>query len=304
MRKPIYRHLANLKWRNYKRQVLMQRITQMNVVPDVLPAIDPTVSTVLSFGKHKVPHGEFVLASTSERAPSLEIQSYEKGEKLVSIAVVTPDVPNVEKDGFDYRCHFLAANVRIDPTRPHVQLRRLSRKNNIIQDWSPPYSQKGAPYQRLAVFILEQPSSIGDASTANADPVSELAGADSSTSETPVASDQATSETPSEAPTSTETSTTAPTPEPTPSNTLIHEHLPIDEIKQDPRYTTSEDFRLRSFVTKYRLKPIGVDLFRSQWDETTADVMKRNGIVGHDVEFKRKRVDPLPYQRLKGERYR
>lgn len=300
MRKPIYRHLADLKWRNYERQVLMQRITQMNVVPDVLPAIDPTVSTAISFGKHKVPHGEFVLASTSEKAPSLNIQSYEKGGKLVSIAVVTPDVPNVEKDGFDYRCHFLAANVRIDPTRPHVQLRRLSKKTNIIQDWSPPYSQKGAPYQRLAVFILEQPSSIRDASAADADPVSELAGADSSTSDPPVPSEQATSETSS----TSETTTTAPTSEPTPSNTPIPESLPIDEIQQDPRYTTSEDFRLRSFVSKYRLKPIGVDLFRSQWDETTADVMKRNGIVGHDVEFKRKRVDPLPYQRLKGERYR
>jgi large subunit ribosomal protein L35 len=32
--------------------------------------------------------------------------------------------------------------------------------------------------------------------------------------------------------------------------------------------------------------------------------MKRAGIIGHDIEFKRKRVEPLPYKRLKEERYR
>ena len=43
MNKPIYRHLADLKWRSHSRQILMQRINQMDVVPDILPAVDPTV---------------------------------------------------------------------------------------------------------------------------------------------------------------------------------------------------------------------------------------------------------------------
>lgn len=340
MNKPIYRHLSDLKWRSHKREILMQRIKQMNVVPDVLPAVDPTVSTTLSFHRNKVAHGDFVLASSSEKPPVLEIQSYEKGSKLVTIAVVTPDTPNVEKDGFDYRCHFLAVNILIDPTHPIVDLAKLSKKNSIVQAWYPPHSQKGAPYQRLAVFVLEQAASLpadGSAGAGLENTVSQARSArrgafdapGMTQDKTPSAGGMATADIPPSKASSEETqagaasATTTPS-EPPPSetatpasdkssnlstlpldpNTPIHERLDIDAIKQDARYTTRENFILRSFATKYRLRPIGVDLFRTQWDVTTANVMRRNGIVGHDVEFKRKRVDPLPYQRLKSERYR
>lgn len=266
----------------------MQRVTQMNVVPDVLPAIDPTVSTRLSFGTSKVQHGDHVLAAISEKPPQLDIQLYEKGPKLVTIAVVTPDVPNVKKDGFDYRCHFLAANVMITPAQPTVNLAALDT-SNVIHKWTPPYSQKGAPYQRLAVFILEQPSSIpssgtGGDKTPAGDALREASSSDRSTpASSPFVDSHLATNDPNE-----------PAPE----------RLDISAIKRDPRYSSRQNFILRSFATKYRLKPIGVDLFRTLWDETTADVMRRNGIVGHDVEFKRKRVDPLPYKRLKSERYR
>lgn len=332
MSKPIYRHLSDLKWRSHKRMVLMQRIEQMKVVPDVLPAIDPKVSTKLTFGKTNIPHGDFVLAQTSEKPPRLEIQSYEKGRKLVSIAVVTPDVPNVEKDGFDYRCHFLAVNVPISPTKPIVDLGKLSRETQVIQPWLPPYSQKGAPYQRLAVVILEQPSSV-PASTEAAQNVSEATSSDLVESETAdvkdalveASSEQASSAEMSsaEAP-STKPSTAAPDtigaaageaakPAPNvkkPPSESVAPYTPVPErlnpfaIKDDARYTTRQNFILLSFATKYRLKPIGVDLFRAQWDETTGRIMRKHKIVGSDVEFKRKRVDPLPYQRLKGSRFR
>jgi large subunit ribosomal protein L35 len=121
MNKPIYRHLAHAQWCQYKRKVLVQRLTQMNAVPDVLPSIDPSVSTILRFGRKKVPHGDFVLSRISEVAPNLTIQPYDAGERLVSIAIVNPDVPDVEKDGFEYRCHFLASNIRLSPTETEVR---------------------------------------------------------------------------------------------------------------------------------------------------------------------------------------
>lgn len=122
MSKPIYRYLADKQWRSYKRNVLMQRITQMSVVPDVLPTIDPTFSVALSFRQRAVQHGDFVDSRVSESPPHLRIQKYKKGEVLVTVAVVNADVPNVEKDGFDYRCHFLAGNVRLSPTDTSVSL--------------------------------------------------------------------------------------------------------------------------------------------------------------------------------------
>ena len=237
MNKPIYRYLADRQWREYKRKLLVQRITQMDVVPDVLPAIDPTVSVDLAFGRRNVQPGEFVDSRVSEIPASLEIQPYTKGERLVTIAIVNPDVPNVSKDGFDYRCHFLASNIKVSPTQTSVSLKALSQQSQVILPWLPAYTQKGAPYSRMSVFVLEQTG--GE----------------------------------------------------------------VDVVAGRERYQR-QGFILRSFVDKLRLKPVGANLYRSQYDEGTAGVMQRAGIPGHNVEFKRMKVEPLPYKKIPGSRYR
>lgn len=250
MTKPIYRHLADLKWRSYKRKILVQRITQMNVVPDVLPAVDPIYANTISFGPRskKIQHGDFVLSTLSEQAPTLHIQPFDKGKRLVTIAVVNPDVPDVEKDAFGARCHFLACNIEISPTDTLVKLGDLNTSTQVIQPWLPAFAQKGTPYQRMSIFILQQPASD--------------------------------------------------------DTTTVSQTLDVPAIKEAGKYTERQSFLLRSFVDKYALKPVGVDLFRTLWDEGTADVMQRAGIVGWNVEFKRMKVEPLPYKRKSGERYR
>ena len=252
MNKPIYRHLADNKWRSYKRQVIMQRLTQMNVVPDVMPTIDPVVSTQLMFGRRKVQHGEIVDSRVSELAPTIKIQPYDQGERLYTIAVIDPDVPNVEKDGYDFRCHYLASNIRISPTETIVRLGELSDESQVILPWLAPYSQKGLPYQRLALVIMEQPAREAAADT------------------------------------------TGPR----------SQEVDVATIKAAKRYTKRHNFILRSFAQYQKLTPVGADLFRTAYDEGTAGVMERAGVPGGNVEFKRKKVEPLPYQRLKGSRYR
>ncbi|KAK5010927.1 hypothetical protein LTR28_006863 [Elasticomyces elasticus] len=252
LNKPIYRFLADRKWRSYARKLLVQRITQMNVIPDILPHITdfPTASVDLSFGRHDVQPGAFVLSEISEKYCKLNVQVYDKGERMVTIVVVNPDLPNVEKDGFDYRCHFLAANVPVNPTSgsiPFSFLRSLGSESGkdsqvetpqIILPYLPSYAQKGAPYQRMAVFVLQQPDGV----------------------------------------------------------TL--------DVAGIATRAKRENFILRSFIDRHKLKPIGVNMWRTKWDDSTAGVMERAGIEGSDVEFKRKKIEPLPYKKLDGERYR
>ncbi|KAK4989146.1 mitochondrial 54S ribosomal protein YmL35 [Elasticomyces elasticus] len=252
LNKPIYRFLADRKWRSYARKLLVQRITQMNVIPDILPHITdfPTASVDLSFGRHDVQPGAFVLSEISEKYCKLNVQVYEKGERMVTIVVVNPDVPNVEKDGFDYRCHFLAANIPVNPTSgsiPFSFLRSLGSEGGqdgqvetpqIILPYLPSYAQKGAPYQRMTVFVLQQLEGVT---------------------------------------------------------------LDVADIATRAK---RENFILRSFIDRHRLTPIGVNMWRTKWDESTAGVMERAGIEGSDVEFKRKKIEPLPYKKLDGERYR
>ena len=240
MTRPIYRFLADRQWRQQRRLILMQRINQMHVVPDAIPYIDPTAEVELAFGRRKVQPGDFVDSQLSEAPPRLDVQVFDKGERLISIIVVDLDVPNVETDSFDSRCHFLAVNIPVSPVSSSVSLSGLSEGTQIIRPWLPPHAQKGSPYHRLAVLIYEQNSG---------------------------------------------------------------KKWEVDEIEKLATRGNSK-FKLRSFTRNYQDQPIGVQLFRTIWDENTAAVMQRAGIEGANIELKRKKPEKLPYKKKDGERYR
>lgn len=240
MNKPIYRHLANLKWRKYKRLVLEQRITQLAVVPDFLPSLDIVADIDLGFGRKIVAPGDFVDSSISEKMPRLNVQTFTPGEKLVTVVVVDADVPLPAEDGFTYRCHFIASNIAISPTQTSIPLQRIEHEDAKTEDpagkkialpWNAPWAHKGAPYHRLAVFVLEQKDA---------------------------------------------------------------QKLDVTKLSQIKR----DGFILRSFVDTHKLHPIAATLFRTKWDDSMAGVMERAGLGDQiNVEFKRKRIEPLPYKR-------
>jgi len=235
MNKPIYRLLADRKWREYKRPLVVQRINQLAVVPDVLPHFEPTAEVQLAFRRRKVQPGEYVDSRVSEFPARLKVQVFDKGERLVSVVVVDSDVPNVENDHFNTRCHYLAANIPISPTQDSLPLSKADSTSQLVLPWLPPFAQKGSPYHRYSVWVLEQK----------------------------------------------------------PGQTL--DPVALKEKAQRDR------FSLRSFVDRYGVKPIGIGLFRSQWDEGTKGVMQRANIEGWDIEFKRKRIPALkPKQKPRG----
>lgn len=157
MRRPIFRHLAEQKWRSYKRKLEVQRIEQMHVVPDVLPQIDLTAEVDLLFGRRFVQPGSFVESLSSESPPRLHVQVFNQGERLVSILVIDPDVPDLESDAFTSRLHFLAINLSLSPDSPKIDLPSLiaGEHESVITPWLPPTAQKGAPYHRLTLLVLE-----------------------------------------------------------------------------------------------------------------------------------------------------
>lgn len=239
MSKPIYRYFADQKWREYPRKIIVQRITQMKVIPDVLAHCDPTVDTKLYYGRKPIRAGDFLSSQVTVAPPTkLEVQMFERGQKLVTIAVADPDVPNVEKDSFDSRIHYLAINIPISAVSPEIVLSELSPETQVVLPWLPPVVQKGDNYHRLSVFIMEQ-----------------------------------------------------------------KDGQPLDFAAAKAR-ETSREARLRVIQRRYHLNPIGAHLFRSQWDETTFNVMKEIGFEGADMELYAKKIDPLPYKRRTTRRMR
>ena len=165
MNKPIYRYLAEQKWRKYKRLVLEQRITQLGVIPDLLPALDLAADVDLGFGRKLVAPGDFVSSAISEKMPRLNVQLFTPGDKLVTVVVVDADVPVPETDSFTYRCHLIASNIPLSPTQTSIPLQRIAQEDQKSEDaaakkialpWIAPWAHLGAPYHRLAVFVLEQ----------------------------------------------------------------------------------------------------------------------------------------------------
>ena len=243
MNRPIYRYLADRKWRGYKRKLIMQRMSQMYIVPDMLPHLDPTADVSLGFGRRNVQPGEFVDSRVSEMPARLKVQVFDKGERLVSIAVVDHDVPDERTDSFGSRCHFLAVNIPLSPTNTSIPLSRLKEEEHIVYPWLPPYAEKGAPYHRLAVFVIQQDDDGKGAA------------------------------------------------------------LDIESLRKS--FGEKRDhFRIRNFVDKKSLRPIGMHLFRSKWDEGTDGVVTRAGVEGMNIEFRRKKPEKAPYKKKDGARYR
>jgi large subunit ribosomal protein L35 len=161
MCKPIYRHLADRRWRAMDRKITMQRISQFFIVPDLLPKFEPTADVKLFFRGEKTSPGEMLDSRITEVPPSLRVQVFDKGERLLSVAVVDADVPNPENDAFERRCHFLAANIPWDPTKSSLPLSRVAAAGgDVAVPWLPPFAQKGSPYHRLAIFVLEHKNRV------------------------------------------------------------------------------------------------------------------------------------------------
>ena len=159
MNKPIYRHLAEKKWRDYRRKIQVQRIETMHVVPDVLPECNPVVDITFSFEGQTYTPGDYVLSNASEHAPSLNVQSFAKGERLFTIVAIDPDVPQIDLDKFGTRCHFFATNISITPSQPTVDLANLA-PDQVIFPWLPPSAQKGSPYHRVSIVLLQQHDNV------------------------------------------------------------------------------------------------------------------------------------------------
>ena len=238
MSRPVYRQLARDKWLQMKRKVMIQRLDQMNVVPDLVPFLDPQADISISFGRRNIAPGALVPSIVSTVPPKLDIQLFDKGAKTVSIAIVDPDIPNPEKDGFDFRCHFLAANIPINPTNGRIVLGALDKESQVILPWLPPHAQKGSPWHRLAIFVLQQQEG----------------------------------------------------------------HI-IDAVAAREKEVRM-GFNTRSWISRSKTTILTATLFRNEWDAGTSAVMKRAGLQGEDIEWKRKPGESLPYKKKDGKRYR
>ncbi|KAG6919469.1 hypothetical protein DXG01_005728 [Tephrocybe rancida] len=165
MSDPAHRHLVEQKWRkDGDLDLLMERLHQMHVVPDVLPDIRPMVdvhvtartTAPMRLATKKmhttVVPGEYLLPEQTLKPPRVYANVFHEDTRLYTMLLVDPDVPDEANQSFRTYLHWL---------QPNVPLSASSKGAIPLTDahtpYVPPHPQNGTPYHRYVLLFLPQP---------------------------------------------------------------------------------------------------------------------------------------------------
>ncbi|KAI8367400.1 phosphatidylethanolamine-binding protein [Choanephora cucurbitarum] len=153
MAKPVYRYMRQKQFEKAPKSKLMERLTQMNVIPDLVPLdTDPIVEVNVRLPEGNVEPGVFIQPEQSIERPEIEITNFHTEQRLYTLMLVDPDSPDVENQTYQQRCHWLITNVPLSATSPIV------KEGDSVLDYIPPHPQKGTKYHRYTLIAYEQPN--------------------------------------------------------------------------------------------------------------------------------------------------
>ncbi|KAI9567039.1 phosphatidylethanolamine-binding protein [Boletus coccyginus] len=168
MAKTVDRHIIEQRWRKEGAlDLLMERIHQMHVVPDVVPQFHPSFDLRVSFPEYQtkvtstapkyrfVEPGIYVLPEQTMDPPRLHKDVFHLDERLYTLIMVDPDVPDEANNTYQPFLHWLQPNIPMSATSPSL----ISNINSHTK-YIPPHPQKGTLYHRYTVLLLPQTSLI------------------------------------------------------------------------------------------------------------------------------------------------
>ncbi|KAI9491041.1 phosphatidylethanolamine-binding protein [Zychaea mexicana] len=159
MERPVYRYLRQKQFEKAPRKQLLQRVTQMNVIPDLLPlGLVPTVEVAIQLKGQDgaVEPGVFTKPEQSIEAPKIDVTNFHTDKRLYTILLVDPDSPDVANKTYQQHCHWLITNVPLSATETTVA------GGDTVLDYVPPHPQKGTKYHRYTLIAYEQPNGGSD----------------------------------------------------------------------------------------------------------------------------------------------
>ncbi|KAG1908632.1 phosphatidylethanolamine-binding protein [Suillus fuscotomentosus] len=172
MSKAVDRHLLEQRWRKEGAlDLLMERIHQMKVVPDVLPDIHPSLDLRVNFPKVKsdaglqatvsktvyerVEPGVFLLPEQTVEPPKIYTTVFHPEERLYTLLMIDPDFPDETNKTFQTYLHWLQPNIPLSSVSPS-SVPNLNTHTAYI----PPHPQRGTNYHRYTILLLPQHSRL------------------------------------------------------------------------------------------------------------------------------------------------
>ncbi|TCD61067.1 hypothetical protein EIP91_009071 [Steccherinum ochraceum] len=170
MSKTVYRHLLEQRWREEgELDLLMERIHQMNVVPDMMGSLHPSFDLRVNFPEplpedvrlrtrvrrkyQKVEPGVYLSPEQTRKPPMMYTTVFHTEPRFYTLLMLDLDVPNPETQSFQSYLHWLQPNISLSSSTTSVDLPTTHTK------YIPPHPQKGTPYHRYVLLFAPQTGS-------------------------------------------------------------------------------------------------------------------------------------------------
>ncbi|KAI0656770.1 PEBP-like protein [Cubamyces menziesii] len=170
MSKPIHRHLVEQRWREEgDLDLLMERIYQMSVVPDMLPELHPSFDLRIKYAEpppasnylrtrvkrklKEVEPGIFLVPEQTRRPPEISTTLFHTDTRLYTLLMVDLDVPDPENRSYTTYLHWMRPNIPLSAFTPAPAV-----PLNTHTPYVPPHPQRGTPYHRYVLLVLPQAS--------------------------------------------------------------------------------------------------------------------------------------------------
>lgn len=166
MDRAVMRELAARAWRrDGGLDLLMQRLFQLGVVPDMLPDILPTADmTVSPDAGEAVEAGKTLSPSVLKAAPRIHVQLFEhpatpdaahpNPEANYTLLVVDPDSPDHENHAFTQYVHYAKADISLSVLSGATEL--MTAPGNELLAYESPAPPKGSGKHRYVFLLVKQ----------------------------------------------------------------------------------------------------------------------------------------------------
>lgn len=165
MDRAVMRELAQRQWkREGGLDLLMQRLYQLGVVPDMLPDILPTADMTVATDGEQIEAGKMLSSSTFAKAPRVHVQLFNHPttpsaahpipEAKFTLLVVDPDSPSHETHSFTQRVHYAKADISLSVLSGATDL--MTAPGTELLTYEPPAPAKGSGKHRYVFLLVRQ----------------------------------------------------------------------------------------------------------------------------------------------------
>ncbi|KAJ2781981.1 mitochondrial 54S ribosomal protein YmL35 [Coemansia javaensis] len=153
---PVYQFLKQKAWTGRPLEVLMQRLLQMYVLPDMLdPRVVGTPEAQLNValgGGPAIEPGVAVDPASARSEPAIELVSFNSAPRLHTLVMVDLDEPCEDTQSFREQFHWVVANLPFCKDQSAADM----ASGTVLLPYIPPHPAHGTPAHRYVLAAFEQ----------------------------------------------------------------------------------------------------------------------------------------------------